>query len=87
MSSDKRICRRCFLEESGEVDVLADIRSRIENIPPALKTEEAAYQKRLAACGSCDHLVGGVCMKCGCYPEFRAAFRKNRCPDPVKKAW
>lgn len=87
MSEEKRFCLRCFLEESGEADVLSDIRTRIARIPPAQKADETLYRRRLDCCAACDYLIGGVCMKCGCYPEFRAAFKKNRCPDPAKKAW
>ncbi len=81
--NEERICRRCLLLKSGKQDILADIRSRIEKIPPGQKTDSNEYHLRLAVCGECEYLIDGTCLKCGCYPEFRAAFIKNRCP--IKK--
>lgn len=82
--NDERICRRCLLLKSGKQDILADIQSRIERIPPDQKTDSNEYHLRLVTCGECEYLIDGVCLKCGCYPEFRAAFNKNRCPN---KKW
>lgn len=87
MEESLRVCRRCLLLESGEADVLADIQKRMQRIPEKEKTPQEIYQARLTACRQCDFLLGGICMKCGCYPEFRAAFRKNRCPNPTGDAW
>ena len=75
-----RVCRRCLLLESGEGDVYRDVRTHIAKIPPRDRCPEEVYASRLAACRACDDLVGGTCLKCGCYPEFRAAFARNRCP-------
>ena len=83
MSPDKRICRRCLLYESGMQQALDDIKIRISKMKPEEKAEDAEYSRRLEICVKCDFLEGGTCLKCGCYPEFRAAFLKNRCP--VKK--
>ncbi|MBR1811168.1 MAG: hypothetical protein IJ766_05930 [Clostridia bacterium] len=82
-----RVCRRCLLLESGETDVYEEIQRHIEKIPPKDKTPAPLYQSRIDACRQCGHLVGGTCLKCGCYPEFRAAFIKNKCPDTKKKPW
>ncbi|MCQ2476359.1 MAG: DUF6171 family protein [Clostridia bacterium] len=70
--------------KSGKQDIFADIQSRIERIPQDQKTDSNEYHLRLVACGECEYLIDGVCLKCGCYPEFRAAFSKNRCPN---KKW
>lgn len=81
MSEDNlRQCRRCLLLQSGREDVLADIKSRIAAIPPKDRTPDGIYRARLECCAGCDHLVSGTCLKCGCYPEFRAAFVRNDCP-------
>lgn len=77
---EERICRRCLLRESGREETLADIRARIARLSPAERAPQALYDARLAACSACAQLIGGVCMKCGCYPEFRAAFRRQTCP-------
>lgn len=67
--------------------MLADINRRIAKLPEKEKVSDEVYKERLKACAACDDLIGGVCMKCGCYPEFRAAFRKNKCPNAAKRAW
>lgn len=73
--------------ESGGADILEDIKRRIARLPEKEKASEELYRERLRACAACDDLVGGVCMKCGCYPEFRAAFARNKCPHAAKRAW
>lgn len=78
--SDERVCRRCLLRESGREDTLESIKEHIKKISPSEKTEETKYASRLDICKSCEHLLSGCCMKCGCYPEFRAAFAKQKCP-------
>ena len=80
-------CKRCLLRESAEEDVYESIRLRLESIPADEKAGEELYGIRLALCQSCDHLISGVCMKCGCYVEFRAAFRKMDCPDASNRRW
>lgn len=84
MSEEERICRRCLLIESGKDSVMQDIRSRIEKLSPAEKSPAQAYRSRLNVCKTCDFLAEGTCLKCGCYPEFRAAFKKQKCPE---KKW
>ena len=77
---ETRVCRRCLLLESGRGDTLAEIQKRIEALPAAERTPRVQYEARLAVCAACEALVGGTCLKCGCYPEFRAAFRRQGCP-------
>ena len=67
--------------------MLTSIVERIEKLPPAEKADDDTYKKRLAECQSCDNLISGVCMKCGCYVEFRAAFRTQKCPDTKNRKW
>lgn len=78
--AELRQCRKCLLMQSGKEDILSDIYKRIANIPSDKKTDEKEYSVRLSVCSDCDHLISGCCNKCGCYPEFRAAFIDNRCP-------
>lgn len=80
MTENERVCRRCLLLQSGKGDVLRDIRERIEKIPQNEKASAEIYGIRLAVCEKCEFLTDGTCLKCGCYPEFRGAFIKNRCP-------
>lgn len=74
------VCKRCLLLESGKEDTLKSIMEHIEKIKPHEKCGNEEYGKRLKVCSECDYLSGGVCLKCGCYPEFRAAFLKQKCP-------
>ncbi len=77
----------CLLRECAEEDVLSDINERINKLSTDEKTDSETYEKRLAFCKKCDNLISGVCMKCGCYVEFRAAFRKQKCPDVSDRKW
>ena len=80
-------CRRCLLREAAEGDVYQAVRAGIGRIPEKDRTDEALYERRLAACRSCDFLLSGMCLKCGCYVELRAAFKKSKCPDIKGKKW
>lgn len=73
-------CKRCLLLESGREDIYESISQHIKKIKPAEKCSGSEYEKRLGICKSCDFLSGGTCLKCGCYPEFRAAFSNQSCP-------
>ena len=80
-------CKRCLLHEAAEEDTLRSIRERIDKLSEKEKAPDDLYEKRLSECKNCDHLISGVCMKCGCYVEFRAAFKKNNCPDVKDRKW
>ncbi|MBQ2726539.1 MAG: hypothetical protein IJF78_12615 [Clostridia bacterium] len=80
-------CKRCLLRESAENDTFEAVRSKIDLLSEAEKAEDDLYRKRLEACRTCDHLISGICMKCGCYVEFRAAFRKMKCPNAADRKW
>lgn len=80
-------CRRCLLREAAQADTLRDIQDRIGQLRQEEKADDALYRQRLEACKACDHLIAGVCMKCGCYVEFRAAFVKMKCPNVSHRKW
>lgn len=80
-------CKRCLLRESAENDTFESIRIRIDKLRPDEKADEELYQRRLDFCRDCDHLISGICMKCGCYVEFRAAFRQMKCPNASDRKW
>lgn len=82
-----RECKKCLLYESAEVDMLKSIQEKISNLSPDEKSDDKLYAQRLEHCKRCDHLISGVCMKCGCYVEFRAAFKKMKCPDASHRKW
>ena len=80
-------CKRCLLREAAEEDTFRDIQTRIDRLKPDEKADEDLYRQRLELCRDCDHLISGICMKCGCYVEFRAAFRKMKCPNAADRKW
>lgn len=80
-------CKRCLLREMAEEDVLESITTRIDKLSLKEKADDELYAKRLNECKNCEHLISGVCMKCGCYVEFRAAFKKQNCPNTKDRKW
>mgnify|MGYP003287836196 CR=1 FL=1 len=80
-------CKRCLLREMAEEDVLESITTRIDKLSENEKAGDELYAHRLQECKNCEHLISGVCMKCGCYVEFRAAFKKQKCPDVKNRKW
>lgn len=81
-------CKRCLLRESAQEDVYESIRIRIERLSEKEKSNDELYDYRLAQCKACENLISGVCMKCGCYIELRAAFKTQHCPLPyTDKKW
>ncbi len=80
-------CKRCLLLESAQEDTHRSVQEHIEKIPARQRAGEAEYQRRLACCRRCDHLLSGTCMKCGCYVELRAAFANQKCPNTKARKW
>lgn len=77
-----RSCKRCLLREmADEEEYLRSLRDYVENMDPDIRAADSLYEKRLAACRDCDMLMQGMCRKCGCYVELRAAVAKNICPQ------
>lgn len=82
-----RECKKCLLLQSGEEENYKLVQEYIQKIKSADKCPDELYQERLKKCKDCDNLISGVCLKCGCYVEFRAAYRNKKCPDTKRKAW
>ena len=80
-------CKKCLLLESAEGDMLNLIKEKISKLSPEEKVSQDVYESRLNYCKSCDNLISGMCLKCGCYVEFRAAFKKQNCPDVANRKW
>ena len=80
-------CKRCLLHEAAEEATLQSIKERIDKLPETEKAPAELYEKRLKECKECEQLISGMCLKCGCYVEFRAAFIKNHCPDVRNRRW
>ncbi len=80
-------CKRCLLLESSGADILDSIKERINKLSDKERIDDDTYNKRLSECRNCDNLISGVCIKCGCYVEFRAAFRRQKCPNANDRRW
>jgi len=76
--TDKPPCRKCLLNEAMGT-IYQTVKDYIESIPPEQKTAPAEYDRRLAICKTCEHLVNGMCTLCGCYVEVRAAKAIQSC--------
>lgn len=78
---NKTIPCRCLLKEAGEKELSENIAEYVNTLNEEIRADEKLYRERLKICGSCESLLNGTCLKCGCYVEMRAAVAKNRCPS------
>lgn len=77
-----RSCKRCLLREiSEQEEYFRSLKEYIENMDPDFRASASLYEERLSVCRDCDMLMQGLCRKCGCYVELRAAVAKNTCPQ------
>lgn len=76
-----KLCKRCLLREYSEQEYRDKLERLITLMDESEKAEEALYQERLAQCKTCEKLVTGTCMVCGCFVELRAAAKDGRCPN------
>lgn len=81
-----RRCKRCLLYELADKSQYESVKNYIDSIPASEKADEKLYHERLDICKQCDMLLSGMCRKCGCYVEVRAALIKSSCPKTVP-AW
>ena len=79
-NKNDKFCLRCLLKEANKGDMLQTIKEHIKKIADKDKSDYEEYQRRLKICTRCKWLSEGTCLKCGCYPEFKAAFLKQKCP-------
>jgi hypothetical protein len=85
MAENYRYCKKCLMREMHDQETFfATLKSHIDNIPQERKAPDELYEQRLQICKECELLLEGMCRRCGCYVELRAASRKNYCPD---KKW
>lgn len=83
----EHICKRCLLFEAGEKKSLKGIKEYLETVDDSLKVSSEVYSKRLSFCKECDYLISGMCLKCGCYCELRAALKNKACADYGNRKW
>lgn len=73
-------CKKCLLLEAGESVTYEQINAYLASVRSEL-TDEKTAEKRLEFCKSCDNLISGMCLKCGCYVEVRARLKNGSCPE------
>lgn len=78
--SEKKLCKKCLLSDIDKDGYFKSLAEYIANIDPKIKSKPAEYERRLNICRECDDLLEGMCRKCGCYVELRAAIDRNVCP-------
>jgi hypothetical protein len=76
-------CVRCLLLEQSQGEILEKIRQLVALMPEKEKSSEELYRSRLEICQKCDDLLDGMCKKCGCYVQLRAAKCSNKCPSEM----
>ncbi len=80
-------CKKCLLLEAGESKSYQTVKAYIDNLDDSLKADEKLYHKRLSECKACPELISGMCLKCGCYVEVRAALKDKSCPNTENRLW
>ena len=77
-------CKKCLLSELNKDEYFKTILDYIAALPAEDKVSDAVYEERLSICKTCDALVNGMCKKCGCFVELRAAKLFMHCPNEQK---
>ena len=80
-------CKKCLLLEAGEKESYKSLKEYILTLDDSLKVSDELYAKRLEKCKRCENLISGMCLKCGCYVELRAALNNKHCPNYDSKLW
>ena len=81
----KRMCKKCLLRDMDEDAIYQTVQEHMKSISPERRISEEIYEERLNVCKNCEHLMNGMCRKCGCYVELRALGKGNKCPDVPAK--
>lgn len=80
-------CKKCLLLEAGETESYKTVTDYLSNLDKSLMVSDDVYKKRLSCCKSCENLISGMCLKCGCYVEIRTALKEKSCPDFNNPKW
>lgn len=74
------------MRDLKEDEYFVNLKKYIENISEESRADEKIYEERLLLCKQCDNLISGMCVKCGCFVELRAAIKDGYCPG-IEKKW
>ena len=80
-------CKRCLLLEAGKSVTYDEISKYIASIKKEELVSEKKYIDRITRCKSCENLISGMCLKCGCYVEVRARLQDAHCPHDREQRW
>ncbi len=80
-------CKKCLLLEAGERVTYDEIMKYVATLAKETLVTKEVFEKRVNKCKSCDNLISGMCLKCGCYIEVRARLKDSECPDFNNKRW
>lgn len=81
------LCKRCLLYEAGEKAAYTQVQAYLDTVPTEELASPAMRDSRLELCRRCDQLIAGMCRKCGCYVEVRAALKDSTCPNAEGRMW
>jgi hypothetical protein len=79
-------CKKCLVKDMPEEAYFKNLYEYIDSIDKDFKVSDEEYERRLELCKLCDNLLNGMCRKCGCFVELRAAMKTKNCPD-TNKLW
>lgn len=82
---EKKICKRCLIDELDYDETYEDIKRYINEFPKEKRVSGEVYSERLRICRECDELENGICRKCGCFVELRALKNGMYCASEDKK--
>lgn len=68
------------MEDFAPQEYMEHMRTYLSGLDEDLKVEKEVYRERLSLCTDCDDLMEGLCRKCGCFVEYRAALKNKHCP-------
>lgn len=80
-------CKKCLLLEAGERVTYDEIMRYVATLDKNELITDDIYSQRIDICKTCDNLLSGMCVKCGCYVEVRARLKNADCPDFDNKRW
>lgn len=80
LKMERRICRRCLLQQEIPEDIAEYLDRLIALIPEKERAEDSVREERVKICSSCEKRADAVCMACGCYIELRIVAAAQNCP-------
>lgn len=83
----KNECKKCLLYEAGEKVTYDEIMKYVATLDKSEIVTETDYNNRISYCKTCDNLISGMCLKCGCYVEVRARLKDKNCPNFDNPLW